>query len=194
MKIVTGDNKLQPILANKRGTNIGDKIIKNKELCNDTRLTDLQILFSTETRQQNQRCNARGCKSCRLFVDNPTSVEAGGYSHIIPSTVTCKSRNVIYLAQCQKCKSSQGSYVGQTQQPLHIRMNNHRSTFYNHPENSALAYHSTKKHEGRLTLEDFTLSILCQTNPCDLNKLENFYIMKFRCRTLGLNRCDIVAH
>ena len=195
LRTVTGENQLRPILANKRGPNIGDKITKNKELCSEDRLSDLQILFSSEMQQhQNQKCNTKRCKSCCLFVESSTFVEAGGFSHVLPRNLTCKSRNIVYIFQCKLCHNSRGSYVGQTQQPCHKRVNNHRSTFRRNPENSPLAYHSVHDHGGTLKFEDFNLSILEQTDPRNLNKLENYYISKFRCRTLGLNRCDIILH
>ena len=113
LRTVTGENQLRPILANKRGPNIGDKITKNKELCSEDRLSDLQILFSSEMQQhQNQKCNTKRCKSCCLFVESSTFVEAGGFSHVLPRNLTCKSRNIVYIFQCKLCHNSRGQTHG----------------------------------------------------------------------------------
>ena len=184
--IVTGDDNVKPILANKRGNNVGDKITRNKDLCSSSAITP-------RTRPQNQKCNARNCKSCQLISDTFAPVITSSYSHAVPETLNCKSRNVIYIAQCRLCTNSQGSNTGQTQQPLHKRINNHRSDFYNQPHKSALAYHSTQQHGGTLQLENYRFAILQQTRPTNLNRLENLYMAKFRCRTLGLNRSNILA-
>ena len=86
----------------------------------------------------------------------------------------------------------EGSYVGQTQQPFHKRVNNHRHMFHKAPDKSPLAYHSLKAHDGTLNFDDFTFYILHQSKGTNLNRLESMYINKFRCRTLGLNSSNIV--
>ena len=145
MKLVTGDEHLKPILANKRGQNIGDRITRNKDFHTTPR--------SHHTGPVNQRCNSSRCLFCQLFTDTLTSAEAGGFSHTGPGNLNCKSRNTIYFAQCNLCKNSQGSYTGQSQQHLHRRINGHRHDFYKQPHKSALAYHSTVAHNGKLLLE-----------------------------------------
>ena len=185
LKIVTGDENIKPILANKRGRNLGDQVTRNKDF--------IDVAFTTRTRPYNQKWKTRGCKTCSLLSDTFIPVKTNSYTHVVPENLTCKSKNVIYFAQCKLCRNSQGSYTGQTQQPLHKRINNHRWDFINQPSKSALAYHSTEQHGGTLNLNDFMFSILHQSQPTNLNRLENLYMEKFRCRTLGLNRCNIVA-
>ena len=182
MKLATGDINLKPLLAIKKGPNIGEQVSKHRN--------------SSQPHNQDlstQKCLSARCKSCILFTDNISEVEAGGFSHTGPGNVNCKSRNTIYLAQCSICRNSQGSYTGQSQQPLHKRINGHRHDFYKQPHLSALAYHSAQQHGALLHLEDFTLTILAQTSPTNLDRLENYYMNKFRCRTLGLNRSNILS-
>ena len=46
------------------------------------------------------------------------------YTRPIHATTTCKTRNVMYLIECRKCRKQ---YVGETQNLLHICLNGHRN-------------------------------------------------------------------
>ena len=135
----------------------------------------------------NQKCNTPGCKTCCLMKDTMTPAKTATYSHKLPSGLNCKSNNAIYFAQCSQCMNVEGSYMGQTQQPFHKRVNNHQHMFHKAPDKSLLAYHSLKAHDGTLNFDDITFYILHQSKGTNLNRLESMYIHKFKCRTLGLN-------
>ena len=47
-----------------------------------------------------------------------------GIKHRTRFSFTCKTKNLVYLIQCSNCGLQ---YVGETKNPLHIRMNGHRS-------------------------------------------------------------------
>ena len=73
-----------------------------------------------------------------LFVDDDGQDNEGLCVHgrILSPGIqfNCKSSNVIYLAQCTICDPVQDNgdincYAGQTIQPLHKRINDHRSCF-----------------------------------------------------------------
>ena len=185
IKLVTGCNITKPILAHKRGKNIKDNITRNKDFARPAVVNSSQ--------HDSQRCTTRGCKTCELLDEALSPAQTNSHCHKLPHNLTCKSKNVIYFAQCKLCKNVQGSYVGQTQQPFHKKVNNHRYIYHNSPEKSPLAYHSTHKHMGTLNFNEFRFYILQQSAPTNLDRLENMYIQKFRCRTLGLNRCNILA-
>ena len=132
--------------------------------------------------------------------DTMTPAKTTNYSHKLPSGLNCKSNNVIHFAQRSQCMNVEGSYVGQTQQPFHKRVNNHRHMFHKAPDKSPLAYHSLKAHNGTLNYEDFTFYILHQSKGINLNRLktrEHVHCTmckdKSRCRTLGLNSSNILA-
>ena len=71
-------------------------------------------------------CNSIQCKTRHMML----IVE----SFLVTAQVQCtehglnsrKTRNLVYLIQCGKC-GLQYMYVGETENPLHIRMNGHRS-------------------------------------------------------------------
>ena len=47
-----------------------------------------------------------------------------GTTHRVRTSATCKSTNVVYVTQCDRCGQQ---YVGETEQALHGRINSHRS-------------------------------------------------------------------
>ena len=80
---------------------------------------------------QCRNCGAPGCATCKIF-DSSKSFTSP-LTHRLYDTfikdmfhpITCKSKNLIYLITCVGCSQQ---YVGQTTQPLHLRMNGHRKT------------------------------------------------------------------
>ena len=54
-----------------------------------------------------------------------------GQVHHIKQTVTCASKNLIYMIQCRKCKNTLNApaeYIGQTKRTLRDRFGEHRTT------------------------------------------------------------------
>ena len=53
-------------------------------------------------------------------------------------TANCRTKNIIYLIECQRCKKQ---YVGETENPLHLCMNGHRSDYYHKLSDKPVAEH-----------------------------------------------------
>lgn len=73
----------------------------------------------------NRPCGGCGCKTCPMLL--PTDCITSpitGITHQIKVAATCKTTNVVYVIQCQRCSQQ---YVGETEQALHERINSHRS-------------------------------------------------------------------
>ena len=69
------------------------------------------------------------CQCCDVVPTTPISkVTVNGQKVCLPKG-NCKSKNIIYLAQCNLCNDK--SYVGRTVQPLHKRVTGHRTSFAN---------------------------------------------------------------
>ena len=92
------------------------------------------------------------CKLCPSFILNDKFVSTSTHrihNSIVPDTtksVTCNSKNVIYLITCKKCGLQ---YVGETIQPLSGRICHHVSRIYNsHVSHSShiLANHFNSGH------------------------------------------------
>ena len=114
---------------------------------------------------------------------------------------SCKSTNVIYLAQCTICDLVQDNgdincYAGQTIQPLHKRVNGHRSCFdvienLQIWEKSALSKHAYKSHQDYFDIRNFKIMAFRQGCTTSLNRLEAKTINELRLGVLGLNRMKI---
>ena len=118
--------------------------------------------------------------------------------------LSCKSKNVIYLAKCTLCDSTTDDggisiYAGQTIQPLHKRMNGHRNCFSNTLdtkgrlswEKSALSKHAFEDHQENFNMDNYRIMALKQSRPTNLNRLESKTINGYRLGVLGLNRMKI---
>ena len=113
-------------------------------------------------------------------------------------SLDCKSRNVIYIAQCKICCQGQGnrkedSYFGQTMQSFHRRINGHRAKFteLGH-EGSALAQHCWVRHRDAFSLDNFKLGLIKSVSPVALDRHEQKLIEAYRTKLFGLNRISVV--
>ena len=82
----------------------------------------IQADLYTRPTDTHQYLDTRGCHPCHCKTAIP--YRQALRLRRIKNRVTCKSSNVIYLIQCAPCRQQ---YVGETGQPLHARMNNHRA-------------------------------------------------------------------
>ena len=72
----------------------------------------------------NKPCNRRGCKTCQhVKTINTFRSSVTGKSYKMHTPATCKTKGVVYLIECRKCRKQ---YVGSTKNALHIRLNGHR--------------------------------------------------------------------
>ena len=169
-----GDTRI--MFAVKKGSSIGNSLVRNKALC---------ILEATDA--QNQKCNAPGCQQCPL-VNTEKKLSINNINISIPTSLNCKSRNVIYLWRCKLCQDSD-SYFGRTTQKCHCRTNGHRGCFNEEKwDKSALSMHAKDVHGSVFSLKNFTVSIVRKASPQHIRREEFRYIEKYRTISLGLNR------
>ena len=162
-------------MAVKKNPSIGNKSIRNK------------ILSEEQTPLPNQKCKATSCLQCPLVNMSNISIVNG---LTIPSgkALNCKSRNVIYLWQCQLC-TQDNSYFGRTIQKSHERTNTHRGCFCDKKwESSALSMHARSVHGELFNLNNFRISLIKKCSPQKIRREEFKYIDKFKTRTFGINR------
>ena len=173
------------MVSSRRGRSIGSLMVKNSQLCE-----------SGKSHLNTQKCNSMNCKTCPLICDVGEVITVNGKRVISPSGHTCKSRNVIYIAKCNLCSDLQNNtYVGQTNQPFHKRVNGHRSNFKENDldavEKSALSLHALEHHNENFNINNFRLMIYKRVSPKDLNRTEAKTIGSLRTGVLGLNRMNI---
>ena len=73
-----------------------------------------------------QACRSSRCLTCPMMADPDVNIEFNNIKVDKDLRANCKTQDVIYLLQCPKCPpNSENSYIGQTRQELHNRMNGH---------------------------------------------------------------------
>lgn len=116
-------NNFKPILAYKNHKNLNKMLIRSV-VCNNVKSS--QSFFS-------KKCTNNNCKACNYIVECSTFYSNNNSNKIykIKHNFTCKTRNIIYLITCNKCKKQ---YVGQSSRPLADRINNHLSCIRTHKQ------------------------------------------------------------
>ena len=71
---------------------------------------------------------------------------------------TCKTSNVVYLIECAKCYKQ---YVGETENPLHLQMNGHRSDYSRKLHDKSVPVHFEFNAVGH-TFENLTVMTIEQ--------------------------------
>ena len=169
---IIGNTKI--IMAIKKNPSIGNAAIRNK------------LLSFDEKQLNNQKCGATNCLQCPL-VNTSATATVNGLQVKAAKTLNCKSRNVIYLWQCQICETD-NSYFGRTIQKSHERTNTHRCFSEEKWEDSALSMHSHNNHEEQFNLENFKITLVKKCSPQRIRREEFKCIDKYRTRTRGINR------
>jgi len=103
-----------------------------------------------------------------------------GTKYDIRASLNCRSSNVIYLINCQRCAQTQ--YVGETGQAVHKRIYGHRHNIshfdpatYQHP--LTLTQDATYRHEDTMvakhfnedghSIDDMTVTVIEQVHSLD---------------------------
>ena len=148
-------------------------------------------------------CSSAICQCCNVISDIPKSkLTVNGEEVLLPNG-NCKSKNIIYLAQCNLCTDN--CYVGRTVQPLHKRVNGHRQGFsvvvdkgldfvnsIDDEDTYSLGVHLHNVHGLTSDFNRyFTFHVLEHVSPTKMEKSEHLWIHKLN--TLyphGINRLN----
>ena len=148
-----------------------------------------------------QKCGGPGCLTCPFLFNSKDIIVVNGVKVNLDFRLTCKDKNILYIAQCQICKApnklyNEDTYFGQTVSAMHIRMNGHRSKFVIDKnllfEQSALSYHCFLAHKSQCSMTYFKLGIVKKVRPLNLDREESILINKYRTNVWGLNRICVV--
>ena len=164
----------------KRGPNLKDILFKRRAIAMDTGGSSIAVPCT----DPNQTKRGAKCQCCTILSgkgnvtnNNKTVKTKGG---------NCKSCNIIYSATCKLCDTN-NVYVGKTTNPLRIRVNGHRSNFYD----LARKYkgHSSVINMGEIDDEKILGAHLVNDHnkfdKNDFNDTYNFDILAF-CRSQDL--------
>ena len=160
-------------------------------------------------------CGAPRCKTCPLLFSLDDEIIVNGQRVLLDKSLSCKSKNVVYLAQCTVCKTKQDrlakesdidpddvyiedSYIGQTVSEVRNRMSGHRSSFKVDKEGrtthakSALAQHCFEEHPDQMELSVFKVGFVTTCKATDLDREETRLINKLRTKVMELNRIKVI--
>ena len=176
LKQLIGDTRV--VVAMKKGSSIGNNVVRNKQLSIPNVTTD------------SQRCNGRGCLQCPL-INNENTLVVNDDIVRVPSHLNCKAKNIIYMWVCKLCVKKE-VYFGRTTQECHDRTSRHRSCFTEGKwDKSALSMHAKEVHQTTFSLDIFTVSVVKKVSPQQLRREEFRFIDKYRTNSLGLNRYKV---
>ena len=184
------------------------KIFKNRPLIAYRRPKSLKDLLvsarfksSEEQQYHSTQYYCRPCEKSRCFwcsIINITDCfisEKDGQRYKLLHNLNCQSSWVIYLITCRKCKKQ---YVGKSETPLNIRLNNHKSHIKNKINSCELAEHFIDNEEDHNFIKDTTIlpieTIKKEHMDIDrkkqlLRKRERFWMLKLKsCQPFGLNK------
>ena len=192
IKHLTGGSRV--IVALKKHQSIKDNTVKNRRLSEGT----IPAMLGPK---RSQSCDTPRCELCHLLFHFGCQIIVNGQEVILNRFLNCKSKNIIYLAQCQICARArtdvlnEDSYFGQTLTEGHIRFNDHRIKFKIDEKKiytkSALAEHCFHNHPDQMELSVFKVGIVKKCRAIDLDREEDRFISKFRTNIFGLNRMKV---
>ena len=172
----------------RRAPNLKDLTFRRKALALD------------EVNNTAQPCNSPRCQTC-ILIKNSGPLVINGTTHRTLGG-NCKSFNLVYCAQCNICSLP---YVGKTTDHLNIRMNGHRSKFYdilrsgnfNYADDEQILGTHLLDHHNITEKDKFNLSynlfILAKVTPSNLRKTEQSFINKLKSlKPFGLNQVNSI--
>ncbi len=186
IKILIGNSRV--IFGLKKNQSIKQKTVKNRLLSSGSAKADV-LLHEVS----NQACNVPRCDTCPLLMNFNEDIVVNGTNIVLCKGLNCKSKNIIYMAQCQICLQS---YFGQTLSEAHIRINGHREKFKIDEKlsysKSALSQHCYDEHSDRFSLTRFKFCFVKGCRAVDLDREETRFSTKFRTDIFGLNRIKVI--
>ena len=111
-----------PVVAFRRSPNLRDLLVSAKLSSNSTNP-------HPQLPSGSYRCG-KNCATCPYIFDGLTNYTffSTGETRPIKSNLTCETKNLIYMIQCNRCNLQ---YIGETKRPLKERFNEHRRTIDN---------------------------------------------------------------
>ena len=166
-----------------------EKAIPNPPLVSFRRPRNLRNLLvraqvptpAPPTLNGNAPCNSRRCKCCKeIETCNTFKSKNTGRKYDIKATLTCKSKNLVYLISCKRCGLQ---YIGETENALHIRMNGHRSDIRTKKLDKPVAAHFCQSDHSAEDLEVRGIEKIHENNTDRRKRRESYWM--FTLKTLA---------
>ena len=156
-----------PLIAYRRPKNLRDLLVKA-----ELKPAGLQPAGGSSP------CGTRRCLTCSHIQTGITFRSATtNQAFNVRATATCKTRNVIYLIDCRKCRKQ---YVGETQNPLHIRLNGHRNDIAHKRTEKPVASHFNSPGHSLDDLRIAVLEVMRSFDESLRRRRESYWIKQLR--------------
>ena len=177
----------RPVLEYRQCKNLRDLIGSNK-------ISNNKVVKPTRNPGECKPCLLRSdCQCCKqINKTNTFSSKITKKTFNIRPNLNCKSSRVIYLMDCQKCGAR---YVGESETPFNIRLNNHRKDVQNLQVTLSVSQHFREANHSFNRDAKFTLIEQIKNNSMSqkdmhrtLEDHEDLWILKLgTLRPNGLN-------
>ena len=139
----------RPVLAYRRCKNLRDMIGSNT-------ISNNKVVKPSINSGICKPCLSRSdCQCCKQLIETRTfSSQITKETYDIRHNLDCKSSKVIYLLDCQKCGAQ---YVGKSETPFKIRLNNHRKDVNNTEATLSVSKHFQEANHSFNRDAKFTL-------------------------------------
>ena len=136
------------VIAYKNGKNLKQILVKSK--------------LKTEKLGHFRTCGEARCGACPLYSRDTTKFQSSvtGKSYGITGKITCKSKNLVYVINCRKCKRQ---YVGETGHSLRERLSQHRSDI-RLKKNTAIGVHFNSEGHSHLDVKMIPIEQFSENN------------------------------
>ena len=157
----------RPLIAYRRPKNLRDLLVKAK-----LKPAGLQPAGGSSP------CGTRRCLTCSHIQTGIAFRSATmNQAFNVQATATCKTRNVIYLIDCRKCRKQ---YVGETQNPLHIHLNGHRNDIAHKRTEKPVASHFNSPGHSLDDLRIAVLEVMRSFDESLRRRRESYWIKQLR--------------
>jgi len=171
--------KDKPVIAYRRPKSLRDILVKAK----------IKTGKGSAQKGSSSPCNAPRCKTCPMMKPTSRFSSTLGAISSVKGKQTCKSKHAIYLMTCTVCNKK---YVGETTQPINMRMNLHRSDWkLRRFDRSPVAEHFNQEHHS---FGDIKLCVIESNkgwSEKDLMRRETYWIRRLNTlQPFGINKGD----
>ena len=152
--------------------------ISSGDIIGSNKFSNSKVVGPRHDRGECKPCISRSdCQCCRQLKQTTTFSSKTTYkSFYIRHKLNCKSSRVIYLMDCLKCGKQ---YVGKSETPFNIRLNNHRNNVNSMTNTLSVSHHFRQADHSFNQDAKFTRSNRLKiTNWTQLKLEEPLKIMK----------------
>lgn len=122
-----------------------------------------------------QPCNKPRCGTCKIMQNSNTfDSHITHKTYKIKSNIDCNSQNVLYQLNCNFCNKQ---YIGQTTNPLRIRMTGHRFDIFHQNKERPISQHALYHQKNKIE-ECYTLKGIHQVYENGDEKLTKLNLRK----------------